>query len=90
MMPPRWQLADEWAWMSVRQVIGFVMFCESHHTPRAVGDHGRALGLFQIRIDYHPEVAKAEARDPLFAIRWATPRLLKGYAHLWTCWRSLQ
>ena len=45
------------------QVIKVAM-CESSHNPDAVGDDGMALGLLQIRTDYHPKLARLNLFDP--------------------------
>ena len=42
-----------------------VIGCESAHNPSAIGDDGLALGLFQIRTDYHPELVRLGLLDPL-------------------------
>ena len=41
-----------------------VIGCESTYNPNAVGDDGLALGLLQIRIDWHPRIARMDLLDP--------------------------
>jgi hypothetical protein len=41
-----------------------VIGCESTYNPNAVGDDGLALGLLQIRTDYHPRLARWDLLDP--------------------------
>ena len=42
-----------------------VVECESgNFDPRAVGDDGMALGVLQIRTDYHPKLARLNLFDP--------------------------
>lgn len=45
-----------------------IAWCESRYNPKAIGDHGLALGVFQIRWDAHAgRVARQGwARDDLF------------------------
>lgn len=48
-------------WATVAAIAG----CESSHDPSAVGDGGLALGLMQIRVDYHPgKAARYDLLDP--------------------------
>ena len=76
-------------WLSVEQVIGLVMWCESRHNPDAVGDAGQSHGLFQIHLGYNPEVSVEQARDPKRAIAWSVPRLLDT-PEWWSCFRRLR
>lgn len=41
-----------------------VIECESTYNASAVGDDGLALGLLQIRTDYHPKLARLDLLDP--------------------------
>ena len=76
-------------WLSVEQVIGMVMWCESRQDPDAVGDAGQSHGLFQIHLGYNPEVSVEQARDPKRAIAWSVPRLLET-PEWWSCFRRLR
>jgi len=59
---PRWLHAQALA----------VIACESTFNPNAIGDDGLALGLLQIRTDYHPQLALMDLLDP-------QQNLLAGY-----------
>ena len=41
-----------------------VIGCESRYTVDAIGDEGLALGLFQIRTDWHARLARMDLLDP--------------------------
>jgi hypothetical protein len=76
--------------------------CESLHfrdvkmqstVPSKTGPNGHenSWGIAQIWLDPrgHPEVTRAEAQDPQFAVEWAATRFEQGYAREWTCYRNL-
>jgi hypothetical protein len=74
---PRWLHAQALA----------VIACESTYNPNGVGDDGLALGLFQVRTDYHPKLSRLDLFDP-------QENLLAGYIiwleagrswNPWTC-----
>jgi hypothetical protein len=58
--------------------------------PGAVGDHGLARGVAQIRSDYWPNITNAQAFDPLFSIDFMARQFTKGNASYWSCYRSLK
>lgn len=63
--------------------------CESGLNPLAVGDHGRALGLMQVRVDYNPGLA---ARYDLFTYDGALAAAWELYVErgsfaAWSCAR---
>ena len=62
--------------------------CESGLISDAVGDKGLAIGVAQIRLDYHPDITKAEALDPFFSINFAAKEFAAGHASEWSCWRE--
>lgn len=64
------------------------LWCESRFNPKAVGDGGNSHGIAQIYLKFHPDVSKAEAQDPHFAIEWTARKFKEGNARLWTCWRN--
>ena len=66
------------------------LFCESSLRPDAVGDNGNSHGIAQIYLKYHPDVSKAEALDPAFAIEWMARKFSEGKSGLWTCARKLK
>lgn len=63
--------------------------CESNLNPKAVGDHGTSLGVAQIHLPAHPDISKAEALDPLFAIDWAARQFSLGHQKMWSCYNIL-
>jgi len=52
---------------------------ESEFKTSAVGDNGNSFGLVQIYLPAHPDITKAQALDPLFAINWAARNLSQNY-----------
>lgn len=63
--------------------------CESQLNPSAVGDKGTSFGVAQIHLPDHPEISKAQALDPAFAIDWAAQEFAEGHANLWSCYNEL-
>ncbi len=62
--------------------------CESNLNPLAVGDHGRALGLMQVRTDYNPGLAMRYdlmTYDGALAAAWEL--YLEGGWSRWSCAR---
>lgn len=66
-----------------------VIQCESSGNPNAVGDGGQSFGLVQIYLPAHPEVTRAEALDPEFAVEFLAQNLSEGRGRMWTCYRLL-
>lgn len=64
------------------------LICESRLKPDAVGDHGHSYGIAQIYLDYHKDITKEQALDPIFSIAWMAEQFSKGNKHLWTCARD--
>lgn len=71
------------------EVMTKVVTCESYEDTQAIGDSGNSLGLVQIDILYHPEVTRAEAFDPDFALNFLASNLAKNRGYLWTCYREM-
>lgn len=63
--------------------------CESELNPNAVGDHGTSFGVAQIHLPAHPDITKAQALDPLFAINYAAEQFSEGREHLWSCFKTV-
>jgi len=65
--------------------------CESSLNPNAVNDNRResSYGLYQINLDAHPTVTKAQARDVDFSTRWTINQLKAGNGRIWTCWKKI-
>ena len=65
--------------------------CESGGTfnPTAVGDYGTSFGLTQIHLPAHPNISKAEAENPDFAINWMAIQFSEGNKGIWSCWNKL-
>lgn len=47
------------------------------------------IGIAQIYRKYHPEVTKAQARDPDWAIRWIALQFSLGHEGWWVCHTKL-
>ena len=62
------------------------LYCESRLNPDAVGDHGTSFGVAQIHLPAHPDITKAEALDPTWAVNWAAQQFSTGGAGQWTCY----
>ena len=69
--------------------IDAVIKCESGWKPGAVGDGGRSFGLVQIHLPAHPDVSKAQALDPVFAINFIIKEFQAGNQWKWTCYKTL-
>lgn len=63
--------------------------CESGFDPNAIGDLGTSFGLSQIHLPAHPDITKAQALDPDFAIQFMAEQFSEGNAKIWTCARML-
>lgn len=63
--------------------------CESKLNADARGDEGRSYGIAQIYLPAHPEISRAQALDPQWAIDWTAARFAEGKQGMWTCWRAL-
>lgn len=63
--------------------------CESNFNSSAVGDHGTSFGVAQIHLPAHPDITKAEALDPLFAIDWAAHQFSLNHQSMWSCFNML-
>lgn len=63
--------------------------CESNLSPTSIGDKGTSFGIAQIHLIAHPDISKAEAIDPSFAIAWTAKQFSLGRAYQWSCWKAL-
>lgn len=72
-----------------REIMMRTLYCESRLKFDAVGDGGHSFGIAQIHLPSHPEITKADALDPDFAIRFMAQEFEKGNAWKWTCWRII-
>lgn len=59
--------------------------------PHAAGPNGLedSWGVVQIHLPDHPDVTRAQALDPSFAVPWAAQVFKEGDAHLFTCYNNL-
>ena len=64
-----------------------VIACESDFNPLAEGDNSRSFGLAQIHLPAHPDITKAQATDPRFALDWTIKEWKAGNENMWTCTR---
>lgn len=53
------------------------------------GRREQSYGIFQIDLDYHPEISIASATDPVFASKWAAKEWVAGYESSWSCYTDL-
>ena len=67
-----------------------IIKCESGGNPNAVGDGGQSFGLVQIHRPSHPNISKAQALNPEFAISFLAKNLSLGKGNMWTCYRMIQ
>lgn len=60
---------------------------QSRH-PDSDGPNGRedSWGPLQINLYWNPEVTRAQAQDPYFAIPWSVNKWKQGLAHRWSCY----
>lgn len=66
---------------------------ESTLNPDAVGDKGCSVGLVQINLCAHPNVAKEDALDPEFALTYAAKAIASSTEYAWTscnCWSYIK
>lgn len=63
--------------------------CESKLDPNAIGDYGTSFGISQIHLPAHPEISKAQALDPHWAIEYMAKNISTGHASFWSCSRIL-
>jgi hypothetical protein len=66
-----------------------VIKCESGWNPKAIGDNGRSFGLVQIHLPAHPDISKAQALNPTFAINFIVDEFKRGNQWKWTCYKTL-
>lgn len=64
--------------------------CESGGDSKAVGDGGLSHGLVQIYEPAHPDITRAQAEDPEFAIEFMAKAWEEDHAAWWTCHRQLE
>ena len=65
--------------------------CESGFIPQQSkiwhnGQRENSWGVWQINLDWHPEVLKAQAMDVIWSTNWAKDKWLEGKANLWACY----
>lgn len=78
------------------EVMRKVINCESSYDPDIQsqktyenGEQELSFGIAQIHLPSHPQVSKAEAQDPDYAVRFMAQHFQTGNHHLWTCFRKL-
>lgn len=55
----------------------------------ADGTPEQSFGVAQIHLPDHPDISKAEALDPEFALDFMAREFKAGHEWLWSCWRAL-
>ena len=86
------QVLDESPWPAeLHDEVVEIAFCESSWNPAAVGDDGLALGLMQVRTDYHAALAEKydllSPSDNLIAA-WAIYVQAQETFRPWSCWKQ--
>ena len=86
------QVLDKSPWPAeLHDEVVEIAFCESSWNPAAVGDDGLALGLMQVRTDYHQALAKKydllSPSDNLVAA-WAIYVQAQETFRPWSCWKQ--
>ena len=76
-------------WLNMWPELEKIVACESNFNPQAIGDHGKSFGIFQIHLPSHPQVSKAQARDPYWSLAWAIDKYSKGEIGIWSCYKLL-
>lgn len=54
------------------------------------GQQENSWGLVQIDLDYHPDISRDEAQNPIFALTFLAQNLAAGNGHLWTCFNMMK
>lgn len=69
---------------------GFRDVAMQSRIPNASGPNGYedSWGVAQIHLPDHPDITRAEAQDPIFAISWAAKEFAAGRATEWTEYRK--
>lgn len=70
-------------------VLEAVISCESGYRWDESGDHGESWGAVQIHLPDHPDISKAQALDPEFAVGYLARNVAQGRGSMWTCYRML-
>ena len=76
-------------WLNMWPDLEKIVACESNFNPKAVGDHGKSFGIFQIHLPAHKEVTKKQALDPYFSLAWAIEKYHNGEIGIWSCYHIL-
>lgn len=73
-----------------KESAGFVDVHIQSQYPDKSGPNGKenSWGVCQIDLDYHPEITKAEATDPVFCLDWSAQQWSAGHAASWSAWRE--
>lgn len=58
--------------------------------PKGPGGHENSWGICQIDLDFHPELTKEQAIDPVFCTKWTAEQWQVGHATSWSAYRQLQ
>lgn len=62
-------------------------FVPSPHGPNGRED---SWGLSQIHLPSHPDITRAQAQDPRFAVEFMAQEFAKDNAWKWACWKLLK
>lgn len=54
------------------------------------GNRENSWGLSQIDLDYHPDITKEQAQNPIFALTYLADNLSKGNGDMWTCFKMMK
>lgn len=54
-----------------------------------VGDREQSFGLVQVHLPAHPNITKAQAIDPEFAVEFLATNLAAGNGNMWSCMKTI-
>lgn len=71
---------------------GFKDVALQSEVPDMKGPDGRenSWGLAQIDLDFHPDISKTQAQDPVFAVDYMAKEFAAGQAAHWHCYTLIQ
>ena len=53
------------------------------------GVEENSWGLAQIDLDYHPEISRKQAQDPIFSLSYLARSLANDQGSMWSCYRHM-
>lgn len=56
--------------------------------PNGPNEKENSWGICQIDLDYHPDISREQATDPVWCLTWAAQQWANGHASLWSAWKQ--